>query len=147
MRDTAIDAGACFGYGYENYGNANNRFGNIIDGDLQHNMTSRDGTSTKKKKKKGSTNKQNNRLNPSSLSSLSSKQQRRHELAYVLTVDEHIYRGIVREMGDAYRLPCGMYYCFHVTDDGAHVGIGVAVVILLIIFVMIVIGIIVWPTW
>ena len=71
--------------------------------------------------------------------------RRRRELAYVLTVDVHIYRRIVQEMGDSYRLPCGMYYCCHVTATGGnYVGIGVAVAILSLIFVLVVAGMIAW---
>ena len=71
--------------------------------------------------------------------------QHRPELSYVLTVDEHLYRRLVQEMVDRYRLPCGMYYCCHVTD-GDHVGIGVAVSALSCIFLLLLIGMIIWPT-
>jgi len=71
--------------------------------------------------------------------------QHRPELSYVLTVDEHLYRRLVQEMVDSYRLPCGMYYCCHVTD-GDHVGIGVAVSALSCIFLLLLIGMIIWPT-
>lgn len=48
------------------------------------------------------------------------------------------------EMGDSYRLPCGMYYCCHVTDGRSenHVHIGVAVAILLFILLLVVVGMI-----
>ena len=117
--------------GYENYGNAN-RYGNIHGSGMIH------------KKGKARTKKKGN---DDAFRHDSSQQWTRQELAYILTVDEHIYRGIVREMGDAYRMPCGMYYCFHVTEDGAHVGIGVAIVILLVIFLLLIICMIAWPTW
>ena len=48
------------------------------------------------------------------------------------------------EMGDSYRLPCGMYYCCHVTDGRSEnrVHIGVAVAILLFILLLVVVGMI-----
>lgn len=70
----------------------------------------------------------------------------RQELAYVLTVDERIYQRVVQEMGDSYRIPCGMYYCCHVTTGGDHVGIGVAVAILSVLFLLLIAGMIAWPT-
>ena len=70
----------------------------------------------------------------------------RHELAYVLTVDKHIYRRVVQESGDLYGIPCGMFYCNHDSESGVHMGIGVAVGVLLGIYFMLV-HIIVWPTW
>jgi len=64
-------------------------------------------------------------------------------LAYVLTVDMQIYQRVVQEMGDSYRIPCGMYYCCHVTATGGnHVGIGVAVAILTLLFVLLIAGMI-----
>ena len=64
-------------------------------------------------------------------------------LAYVLTVDMQIYQRVVQEMGDSYRIPCGMYYCCHVTATGGnHVGIGVAVAILMLLFVLLIAGMI-----
>ncbi len=70
----------------------------------------------------------------------------RQELAYVLTVDERVYQRVVQEMGDSYRIPCGMYYCCHVTTGGDHVGIGVAVAILSLMFLLLIAGMIAWPT-
>ena len=129
-RDVGVGGGKGV-VGYENYGNAN-RYGNIHGSGMIH------------KKGKARTKKKGNDDAPRHDSS---QQWTRQELAYILTVDEHIYRGIVREMGDAYRMPCGMYYCFHVTEDGAHVGIGVAIMILLVIFLLLIICMIAWPTW
>jgi len=127
--------------GYENYCNGN-RYGNIHNSGIMM-MPS---ISSKKEKNHKATRrrrrKQHDKDSPDYNNIL-----RRQELAYVLTVDEQIYRRMVQEMGDAYRYPCGIYYCFHVTDDGAHVGIGVAVAILLVIFILLVIGMILWPTW
>jgi hypothetical protein len=74
------------------------------------------------------------------------QQWSRQELAYVLTVDERIYQRVVQEMGDSYRIPCGLYYCCHVTTGGDHVGIGVAVAILSLLFVLLIAGMIAWPT-
>ncbi|KAL7464257.1 hypothetical protein ACHAXS_004596, partial [Conticribra weissflogii] len=73
---------------------------------------------------------------------------RRSELSYVLTVDEQLYQRVVREMGDSYRLPCGVYYCCHeVEGEGGHdhVGIGVAVVLLMVIFTFLVVCMFIWP--
>jgi len=73
---------------------------------------------------------------------------RRSELSYVLTVDEQLYQRVVREMGDSYRLPCGVYYCCHeVEGEGGHdhVGIGVAVILLMIIFTFLVVCMFIWP--
>ena len=76
-------------------------------------------------------------------------QWRRNELTYILTVDEQLYQRVVQEMGDSYRLPCGMYYCCHEVEAGGgghdHVGIGVAVAILMIIFLFLVICMLIWP--
>jgi len=127
--------------GYENYCNGN-RYGNIHNSGIM--MPSI--LSKKEKKNHKATRrrirKQNGKDSPDYNNIL-----RRQELAYVLTVDEQIYRRMVQEMGDAYRYPCGLYYCFHVTDDGNHVAIGVAVAILLVIFILLVVGMILWPTW
>ena len=132
-RDVGVGGSGKGVVGFENYGNAN-RYGNIHgSGMIQH--------------KKGKARTKRKGKDEDILRHDSSQQWTRQELAYILTVDEHIYRGIVREMGDAYRMPCGMYYCFHVTEDGAHVGIGVAIVILLVIFLLLIIGMIAWPTW
>jgi hypothetical protein len=68
----------------------------------------------------------------------------RRGLSYVLTVDMNIYQRIIQEMGDSHRLPCGMYYCCHVTEGGNHVDIGVAVAILLFILLLVAVGMIAW---
>ena len=48
-------------------------------------------------------------------------------------------------MGDSYRIPCGMYYCCHVTATGEnYVGIGVAVAVLTLILVLVIAGMIAW---
>ena len=128
--------------GYENYCNGN-RYGNIHNSGIMM-MPS---ISSKKEKKNHKATRRRRRKQNGNDSPNYNNILRRQELAYVLTVDEQIYRRLVQEMGDAYRYPCGIYYCFHVTDDGNHVGIGVAVAILLVIFVLLVIGMILWPTW
>ena len=70
---------------------------------------------------------------------------RRRGLAYVLTVDVRIYQRVVQEMGDSYRIPCGMYYCCHVTATGGnYVDIGVAVAILSMILILVIAGMIAW---
>ncbi|KAL7532106.1 hypothetical protein ACHAXR_004436 [Thalassiosira sp. AJA248-18] len=131
--------------GYENYGNAN-RYGNIHGSGMvrtaplhhqQQQLPLDQNNERNEKKHNGAQWKE-------------SEQQpwRRNELAYSLTVDEHIYRRVVQEIGDSYRTPCGMYYCCHgETGDGDHVGIGVAIVLLLVVFFLLVLGMIVWPTW
>lgn len=90
--------------------------------------------------------KQDNGLSRTTQKPGTSDQSRQHrsELSYVLTVDEHLYQRLVQEMVDSYRLPCGIYYCCHVTD-GDHVGIGVAVSALFCIFLLMLIGMIIWP--
>mmetsp|Transcript_8592 Transcript_8592/g.13995 ORF Transcript_8592/g.13995 Transcript_8592/m.13995 type:complete len:421 (+) Transcript_8592:126-1388(+) len=124
--------------GYENYGNAN-RYGNIHGNGMV--LSNRE-----RNKKEQRQRRPRNSSNPSE--SLSSEQLwSRHELAYVLTVDEHIYQRVVQEMGDSYRIPCGMYYCCHDSESGDHVGIGVAVVVLLGVFFLMVWGMIAWPNW
>jgi hypothetical protein len=69
------------------------------------------------------------------------------ELAYVLTVDGGVYRRVLREMGDAHRVPMGMYYCCRDGEDGDHVGIGVAVAVLLVVLFFLVLGMVAWPNW
>jgi len=48
-------------------------------------------------------------------------------------------------MGDSYRIPCGIYYCCHVTATGGnYVSIGLAVAILSLVFVLVIAGMIAW---
>jgi hypothetical protein len=126
--------------GYDNYGKAQ-RYGNIIKNDgppppphpprlscpLSH---------VKHGKKK--------QRNPRCRCRDSSRGSSQLGLAYVLTVDMHIYQRVIQEMGDSYRLPWGMYYCCRVTDGGNHVGILVVVVILLFMLMLLVAGMIAW---
>ena len=155
--------------GYENYGNAN-RYGNIHGSDMIRPPSSSfasslgknknngngedddDGREKNGKKKRRQTNGNgrhgNVRRHPSN--EFLSRDRQRSELAYVLTVDERIYRRVATEMGDRHRMPCGMYYCCHGDTDGHsgdHVGIGVAVAILLVVLTFFVAGMIAWPTW
>ena len=114
--------------GYEMFGNAN-RYGNI-HGNMMQGIG--DGSIDDQRQK----------------SERIAEVWERHELAYVLTVDQHIYQRVAQEMGDANRVPFGIYFCCHETGGGAnHVGIEVAVLILLIIFFLLVAGMIAWPTW
>mmetsp|Transcript_14110 Transcript_14110/g.20031 ORF Transcript_14110/g.20031 Transcript_14110/m.20031 type:complete len:346 (-) Transcript_14110:55-1092(-) len=114
--------------GYEMFGNAN-RYGNI-HGNMMHGIG--DGSTTDQRQ-------QSERI---------AEVWERHELAYVLTVDQHIYQRVAQEMGDANQVPFGIYFCCHETGGGEnHVGIEVAVLILLIIFFLLVAGMIAWPTW
>ena len=113
--------------GYEMFGNAN-RYGNI-HGNMMQGIG--DGSIDQRQ--------QSERI---------AEVWERHELAYVLTVDEHLYQRVAQEMGDANQVPCGIYFCCHETGGGAnHVGIEVAVLILLVIFFLLVAGMIAWPTW
>eukprot|EP00986_Skeletonema_menzelii_P000725 scaffold205_cov179-Skeletonema_menzelii.AAC.7 len=113
--------------GYEMFGNAN-RYGNI-HGNMMQGIG--DGSIDHRQK-----------------SERIAEVWERHELAYVLTVDQHIYQRVAQEMGDANRVPFGIYFCCHETGGAAnHVGIEVAVLILLIIFFLLVAGMIAWPTW
>ncbi|KAL7426757.1 hypothetical protein ACHAXH_000806 [Discostella pseudostelligera] len=131
--------------GYENFGNAN-RNGNIqnssgkmmLDKPLPH--SSKGSFSERRRNQAVQQEHQQQQVYP--------QQQHwsRQELAYVLTVDERIYQRVVQEMGDSYRIPCGMYYCCHVTTGGDHVGIGVAVAILSVLFLLLIAGMIAWPT-
>lgn len=61
---------------------------------------------------------------------------------YVLTVDDDLYRRVVKEMADS-RCPCGIYYCCHETDK--KVNIMVAVGILGAIFLFLFITTMIWP--
>jgi len=116
--------------GYENYGNAN-RYGNIHGSGM---VVANDG---------------HQHQQHDAFRDFSHEQHpwSRHELAYVLTVDECIYQRVVREMGDAYRIPSGMYHCCRDAEGGDHVGISVAVVMLLFLFFLLVLGMIAWPSW
>jgi hypothetical protein len=119
--------------GYEMFGNAN-RYGNI-HGNMMIGSIGGSGRGGRSKDRR----QQSERI---------AENWKRHELAYVLTVDEHIYQRVAQEMGDANRVPCGIYFCCHETEGGGnHVGIEVAVLILLIIFILLVAGMIAWPTW
>lgn len=119
--------------GYEMFGNAN-RYGNIHGNMMMHHGIGDDGSSTADNKRQ-----QSEKI---------AEVWERHELAYVLTVDQHIYQRVAQEMADANRVPFGIYYCCHETGGGEnHVGIEVAVLILLIIFFLLVAGMIAWPTW
>lgn len=118
--------------GYEMFGNAN-RYGNIHGNMMRGSIGEGGGGGNKDHRQ------QSERI---------AENWKRHELAYVLTVDEHMYQRVAQEMGDANRVPCGIYFCCHETEGGGnHVGIEVAVLILLIMFVLLVAGMIAWPTW
>lgn len=129
--------------GYENFGNAN-RYGNIHGSGIMA-VQAKDNTFTDANGKRVHVHQQRERSN--SKESISEQQWRRQELAYVLTVDEHIYQRVVQEMGDSYRIPCDLYYCCHGTDGGDHAGIGIAILILLVVLFVLVLGMIAWPNW
>ena len=62
--------------------------------------------------------------------------------SYVLTVDEHLYRRLVKEMAARNRA-CGLYFCCHESTN--KVNIGVAVTILVFSFTAIFITTLIWP--
>eukprot|EP00970_Alexandrium_tamarense_P011983 scaffold2667_cov196-Alexandrium_tamarense.AAC.4 len=131
--------------GYENYGNGN-RYGNINGSEIGSPPSLSvveagygDEGGMRKKKKRGS---------DKSTDSLMDQPWSRSELSYVLTVDDHLYQRLFREISDSYRLPCGMYYCCHVVESEAghdHVGVGVAVALLMVVFFFLVLGLFIWP--
>jgi hypothetical protein len=129
-RDMGSENGGGGTKGYEMFGNAN-RYGNI-HGNMMIGSIGGGGGSKDRRQR----------------SERIVEHWKRHELAYVLTVDEHIYQRVAQEMGDANRVPYGIYFCCHETEGGSnHVGIEVAVLILLIIVILLVAGMIAWPTW
>ena len=68
------------------------------------------------------------------------------ELKYVLTVDEALYKSILKEVPDS-KMPCGLYFCCHDAVDGSrHVNISVALIILFFVFLLLFIGTCIWPT-
>ena len=126
--------------GYEMFGNAN-RYGNIHGNMMMRMMNGGgDGSSSSAA---GDTDSNNTRQQSERMAD----SWKRHELAYVLTVDEHIYQRVAQEMGDSYRVPWGIYFCCRETEGGGnHVGIEAAVLILLVIFILLIAGMIAWPT-
>ena len=67
------------------------------------------------------------------------------ELHYVLTVDDDLYRRLVKEMADS-RTVCGIYYCCHTTEgDENRVSIGVALCVLFVVFTLLLIETIIHP--
>ncbi len=68
------------------------------------------------------------------------------DLRYVLTVDQNLYKSIIKEV-PASKMPCGLYFCFHDAVDGSrHVNISVAIIILSIVFILLFVGTCIWPT-
>ena len=125
--------------GYEMFGNAN-RYGNIHGNMMMRMMNGGGGSSNSAA---GDTDSNNTRQQSERMAD----SWKRHELAYVLTVDEHIYQRVAQEMGDSYRVPWGIYFCCRETEGGGnHVGIEAAVLILLVIFILLIAGMIAWPT-
>ena len=67
-------------------------------------------------------------------------------LRYLLTVDQNLYKQIIKEVPDS-RMPCGLYFCCHDSVDGSrHVNIGVAIMILTVVFLLLFVGTCIWPT-
>ncbi|KAL7531942.1 hypothetical protein ACHAWF_003970 [Thalassiosira exigua] len=137
--------------GYEGYGNAN-RYGNVIAMRSASESASLAATAISNAGRNGdeddvggtrarprATTRDESRSDP--------RRWHRNELAYVLTVDEQIYRRLVREVGDSRIMPCGTYWCCHGDAGHDRVGIEVAVAILLVIFLLLVMGMVAWPTW
>jgi len=79
----------------------------------------------------------------------SERQRRRKgqfpELNYVLTVDQDLYKRVLKEMSDS-RRPCGLYYCCHeASGETKHVDIGVAIGLLSIVLTLMAIATSYWP--
>mmetsp|Transcript_35269 Transcript_35269/g.76528 ORF Transcript_35269/g.76528 Transcript_35269/m.76528 type:complete len:840 (+) Transcript_35269:277-2796(+) len=67
------------------------------------------------------------------------------ELSYVLTVDEDLYRRLVKEMADSKTL-CGLYYCCHQTEgDENRPRIGIALCVLFVVFTLLLVETIIHP--
>mgnify|MGYP001233989684 FL=1 len=67
------------------------------------------------------------------------------ELHYVLTVDDDLYRRLVKEMADS-RTLCGIYYCCHTTEgEENRVSIGVALCVLFVVFTLLLVETIIHP--
>ena len=67
------------------------------------------------------------------------------ELHYVLTVDDDLYRRLVKEMADS-RTLCGIYYCCHATEgEENRVSIGVALCVLFVVFTLLLVETIIHP--
>ena len=67
------------------------------------------------------------------------------ELHYVLTVDDDLYRRLVKEMADS-RTLCGIYYCCHTTEgEENRVSIGVALCVLFVVFTLLLVETILHP--
>jgi len=67
------------------------------------------------------------------------------ELHYVLTVDDDLYRRLVKEMADS-RTACGIYYCCHMTEgEENRVSIGVALCVLFVVFALLLVETIIHP--
>uniref|UniRef100_A0A7S2MG41 Uncharacterized protein n=1 Tax=Helicotheca tamesis TaxID=374047 RepID=A0A7S2MG41_9STRA len=66
-------------------------------------------------------------------------------LRYVLTVDEHLYRRVVREIDQSQATPCGLYYCCHDDTDSNRASISVAVLLLALVFLFLLVNTLIWP--
>ena len=74
------------------------------------------------------------------------KSKRLPDLRYLLTVDQNLYKSIIKEVPDS-RMPCGLYFCCHDAVDGSrHVNISVAIIILSVVFILLFVGTCIWPT-
>ena len=59
------------------------------------------------------------------------------ELSYILTVDDDLYKRLIKEISDSVHLPCGLYYCCQ-ESQSSRVSIGVAIFLLSIVFTFLV---------
>lgn len=65
------------------------------------------------------------------------------EPSYVLTVDDDLYRRLIKEMADS-KLMCGLYYCCHQNERQDRVSIGVALFLLGLVFIFLIVNIYVY---
>jgi len=70
-----------------------------------------------------------------------------HNVNYILTVDDDLYRRVVHEISDSERCPLGLYYCCHQEEYGGEekVSIYVAVAILSVLFLFLLVNTLIWP--
>mmetsp|Transcript_10108 Transcript_10108/g.14824 ORF Transcript_10108/g.14824 Transcript_10108/m.14824 type:complete len:348 (-) Transcript_10108:47-1090(-) len=66
-------------------------------------------------------------------------------LQYVLTVDEHLYRRVLREVAQSESTPCGLYFCCHDDADSNKAHISVAIALLSVVFLFLLVNTLIWP--
>lgn len=67
-----------------------------------------------------------------------------HSMEYVFTVDQNLYKQVVKEISDSALIPCGFYYCCHEAGENK-VNIWVAVIILFFVFSFFLAVTMIWP--